>query len=212
MPSQTQVPTTEVNDGSLPAGFTDTWGTITNFPTNGTNYATFGGSAGAHASCFANLTGFEFTIPAYATINGIILSIAKFTTQVSVQIGNAQDQSVMLIKGGTAQGNDKADTVTNWPGTNPSTFTYGGVADLWGLTWNDSDINNSPGFGIAFAAKGSAPVGKTLAARANTVTLQVFYTDPIFSFSIVFKIRSLFPKKCWPYIFGLKSQTRSIMI
>ena len=63
-----------------------------------------------------------------------------------------QDAVVKIVKSdGSIGTTDKADTSTNWTGTD-TYFSYGSYSDLWGESWTDTDINNT-NFGVVIAAK-----------------------------------------------------------
>src|SRR5205085_1868380 len=53
-----------------------------------------------------------------------------------------RDNNVQLLKAGSAVGSSYADTSTHYP-TTETGVNYGGISDLWGTTWSQSDINNS---------------------------------------------------------------------
>lgn len=89
---------------------------------------------------------FGFSIPTNAVINGIQLTIDRYTETGS--LGQNKDAVVSLIKGGTIAGDNKASG-NSWPGTE-STASYGNSTDLWGNTWTPSDINSS-NFGVALS-------------------------------------------------------------
>lgn len=61
--------------------------------------------------------------------------------------------SIKLIKGGTIQGTDQANTVTDLPTVEGYT-TFGSSSNLWGLSFLYSDINDS-NFGVAFSVYSS---------------------------------------------------------
>lgn len=65
-----------------------------------------------------------------------------------------EDFTIQLIKGGTAQGDNNADTGTAWP-TSLAKRTYGGAADLWSLSLSESDVEAS-NFGARVAAQGNS--------------------------------------------------------
>lgn len=67
----------------------------------------------------------------------------------SLRRAEQKDNSVRLFKGGNVGGNDNA-TIADWPVTD-TYITYGGIGDLWGLTWTPTDINNS-NFGAGISA------------------------------------------------------------
>lgn len=118
-------------------------------------------------SDYLDLTNFGFSIPSGATINGVTVAIERSVSFAS----NSQDETVQLIKGGTAQGTNKADTATNWPTTEAS-VNYGGVADLWALSLTDADVNAS-NFGVRIAAKTTSA---SSTAQIDFVTITITYT------------------------------------
>lgn len=86
---------------------------------------------------YLDATNFGFTIPVGATINGITMTFTRNQT-----VGNEiQDTNIQLIKAGTRQGTNKSGAA-NWPSA-LTAKTFGGSADLWGLTWTPAQINAS---------------------------------------------------------------------
>lgn len=71
-------------------------------------------------------------------------------------------------------------TTHNWQfGLTSSTITFGGVADLWGMTpggWNLPSIVNTPNFG--FSIQATEPSGPTVTFDISNVVVTVFYTPP----------------------------------
>lgn len=125
------------------------WVNPSNAQTSDNSYATALLTNTVIFSDYLRVTGFGFTVPAGATIDGVQVDIErKWASAKGVPI---VDLSVMLVKGGTESGNDKADTGTNWPSSD-TYASYGGAADLWGLTLTDSDINAS-NFGVSISAQ-----------------------------------------------------------
>lgn len=109
---------------------------------------------------------FGFTIPAGATIDGIVVEIERRDFA-----GDAQDQEVRLFDStGTLVGDDK-QTATSWPAS-ATIATYGGAADTWTAGLDVTDIN-SANFGVALIV---------LANSANTdigvdfIRITVHYT------------------------------------
>lgn len=88
---------------------------------------------------------YGFTIPAGATVTGVVVDIERKSPFAVVK-----DNILKLIKGGVISGTDKADTSTVWPGGD-TYKTYGSSTDLWGLTLTPDDINAS-NFGVALSA------------------------------------------------------------
>jgi len=95
------------------------------------------------------------------------VSVANTTTGVAA----LQDGTVQLLKAGTAVGNNKAVS-TSWSPT-LTTVTYGGPGDLWGTTWNATDIDNTS-FGLQFIAKNVASSAAT--AAIDYISITVYYT------------------------------------
>lgn len=113
-------------------------------------------------------TEFGFTIPAGATIDGILVEVKRRSDGLS----DLRDARVRLIKGGTIQSTDKA-SASSWPGS-LTYASYGGSADLWGNTWTAADINATD-FGVAFAAElnGFVPPG---GAEVDHIRITLYYT------------------------------------
>jgi len=118
---------------------------------------------------YLKATNFGFSIPTGATIDGIIVEVKRRCTT-----GNTvHDKVVSLLKAGSIVGDNKADTVTNW--TNVLTYiTYGAADNLWGISWNRDDINNT-NFGIVFTA--SSPIASVQYARVDHIRITVYYTE-----------------------------------
>ena len=61
-------------------------------------------------------------------------------------------ETCRLVKGGTVQGDNKADWINDGWGTacnTDATQVYGGPTDLWGLSFDVGDVNASD-FGFVF--------------------------------------------------------------
>jgi Tfp pilus assembly protein PilX len=86
--------------------------------------------------------------------------------------GALQDNTVQLLKAGSAVGSNKA-VATTW-GTSLSTVVYGSSADLWGTTWTAAQLNAS-NFGVRFAAKNIAAASST--ASLDYISITVTYID-----------------------------------
>lgn len=120
-------------------------------------------------SHYVKVTDFGFAIPAGATIDGVIAEIER---QANAATG-IRDEEVKLVKGGTISGDNKADQATAWPQNTDAYRSYGGAADLWGLTWSDTDINATT-FGVALACKNYDVPSRT--GRVDHVRMTVHYT------------------------------------
>jgi hypothetical protein len=123
-------------------------------------------------SAYLSAQGFGFSIPAGATITGILLEIER---RGSSDYSYIYDYHVYLLKAGSAAGSDKAKTSVEWPGAE-SYATYGSSSDLWGTSWSPSDINDS-GFGAEI--KASNHHGSTYCyAYVDHIRITVYYTIP----------------------------------
>ena len=88
-------------------------------------------------------------------------------------VGALQDNTVQLLKNGSAVGSNKA-SATTWANTGTlSTVTYGSSTDLWGTTWTAADVNDVD-FGLRFVAKNVAAATST--ASIDSITITVYYT------------------------------------
>ena len=119
----------------------------------------------------ANLdaTSFGFTIPANATITGIVAYIEKSASSSS----GVDDDDVFLLKAGVATGNDKANP-SDWDDSD-DVWTYGGSTDLWGTTWTPAEINAS-NFGLRLRADSDTSSSRT--AYVDHVEIRVYYSVP----------------------------------
>lgn len=113
-----------------------------------------------------DLTGFGFSIPAAATVNGIIVE-PKFAgsrrgTRVTAQ----------LLKAGAPAGTGKSTTrPSGATACSTSAFlTLGSSTDLWGTPWTPEDIN-AANFGVRFTKGGG---GK---AFIDAVRITIDYSD-----------------------------------
>jgi len=98
---------------------------------------------------YIKVTNFGFAIDAGGTIEGITVEVLKDATTGDITDGAS---GVFLVKGGTVSGDDKQKNLDSW--NNPGTggyVTYGGAADMWGLTFTPAEINSSD-FGFVIGA------------------------------------------------------------
>jgi archaellum component FlaG (FlaF/FlaG flagellin family) len=135
---------------------------------DGGNYAWFNPtSASAEDSTFSTassgvsggsnsdwLRGVQFVtgIPSSSILSGAVMSAIK---QMGGVAPSVQDGKVQLYADGVFAGDDKADTVTEWPpNLFPATITYGSSTDSWGLDVADtlSSIVNAADFGCGIEA------------------------------------------------------------
>jgi len=97
-------------------------------------------------------TNFGFAIPVDAIIDGVEVTISRYCQQ-GMAGGQAEDNSIKIIKGGTISGTD-IDTGAAWHANTVTDFqldTIGGPTTLGGLTLTPTDVNAS-NFGVAIKA------------------------------------------------------------
>lgn len=122
------------------------------------------------------VTGFDFTLPPEAHIDGIELEVEKYASN-NTSAANTKDLSVKIIKTSNPSGaENKANSVDYW-GVSDTVYTYGASNDLWGDTWTTSDIN-SPDFGVLFSARLNAQAS-TITANVDSFKITVHYTMPL---------------------------------
>lgn len=110
-----------------------------------------------------------FAIPSGATIDGVEVKIEWRTSQNLRPLSEIQ---IRLLKAGSPVGSNKA--ANNTTSAVDATVTHGGSSDLWGATWDDTDVN-ATGFGLAVQYKSDSSSSKN--PQIDHVTLEVFYTE-----------------------------------
>jgi len=133
---------------------------------------------GDETTDYLQVKGFGFHIPAAASVCGIQATVVRSATNVDLlfHTSSVKDIDVRLLKNGVLTGTNEAATGTEWP-TSDAAATYGNNSDLWGASWNPSDINNS-NFGFSISAKIHGTVSLFPAARINYISMTVSYLDP----------------------------------
>jgi cysteine-rich repeat protein len=151
-------PSTVTNDASFG---TVAWAVPSNAAVSDNAYA--GVTPLGTPSQYLKATGFGFSIPAGAVIDGIVASIERRSAA-----GMIQDSRVRIVKGGVIGAADRASGVL-WP-TVDTVMNYGSNADLWGEMWTAGDINTSS-FGFVLSATDSVDAG-----FVDAMSLTVFYS------------------------------------
>lgn len=119
-------------------------------------------------------TNFGFSIPAGSTINGVTVAVERKSSS-NIASSYIKDDTAYLMKGGSATGDNKADTSTKWP-TSDTVATYGGAADVWGATLSVDDVNASTfGFRLSDLAYRTGK-GSPL-AYVDFISITVTYTE-----------------------------------
>lgn len=109
-------------------------------------------------------TGFNFSIPAGATITSIRVQIER---KEQAAAGQISDLTVTMLKAGALVGTPKGGI--SWF-TSDTVDTYQG--DLWGTTWTYSDINHAQ-FGVELVA--AELLNVTTVASVDHIKITVFY-------------------------------------
>lgn len=115
---------------------------------------------------YLRATGFNFSIPTGATINGISVGIEKKAWNAGFY-----DNAVRIIKNGEIGTTDKSN-INAWP-TLDGTGTYGSSSDLRWTGWTSADINN-PNFGFAISAINSGATNSK--PSVDWINITVTYT------------------------------------
>jgi len=169
-------PTSGVNDTSI--GVT-AWTAPGNVTASDNTSATVALAKNTGVSQAIKATGFGFSIPADAWIDGITVEWEK-SDDLDGGAGETRDNAVRIVKNGTIGATDNSN-VSNW--TITDTFvSYGGVSNLWGETWTATDINSST-FGAAISGKNVkiSGGGAATTGSVDSVRITVTYTLPTYT-------------------------------
>ncbi|MDD2701151.1 MAG: LamG domain-containing protein [Sideroxydans sp.] len=165
-------PTLCVNDTGIG---TRAWTGLTNVTSQDNVYAT-ATATNRQITNYLKCTGYNFAIPAGATITGI--SVGPWLNASRTFTVNA----MQLVKADVIQPTNLGAN-TNIPNGGgsllpaPTQLIFGDAANLWGNTWTPADINAAT-FGAAFAAqRGPYNTSQTVAVDAMPIT--VSYTLPV---------------------------------
>ena len=123
------------------------------------------GFDGSH-SYYLKATNFGFSIPSGATINGILISIERFTNQSS----GLTDYEIKIVKANGSIGTTNKSAGATWS-TTETYYEYGGSSDLWGETWGESDIEDVD-FGVVLSTTFSV----FEVASVDHIRIKVYYT------------------------------------
>ena len=160
-------------------GGTEDWGTEGNAAVDDASRATYS-SAGTVRGTWITYTIYlvardlTTSIPDGATVNGIEIIIQRRETATDATTW--ADDAVFLIKGLAIQ--DAADNkaVATAYTTSDASVTYGGPADLWGVTWTAAEIN-AVGFGVAISVGVSTDDGEsTSVPEVDLISAVIYYT------------------------------------
>jgi hypothetical protein len=133
---------------------------------NGQRATTTNTGGGGTYSEYLNASNFGFSVPAGATILGIVVAVQRDDAQ-----NNTRDHAVRIVKNSVIGATDKA-LAANWP-TTEAYQSYGSSTDLWGETWTPADINNA-NFGFVISARKIANGAQ--AERINHIQITVHFS------------------------------------
>lgn len=166
---------TAANNGAQSPHGTNNWTNTSNATgaPNGT-YASFTAISGSWSS-YLLLTGYGFSIPSTAVIDGITVTFTRNMSGANAAVTNA----LQMVKAGTpvgtlygAQMSGGIPTGTvydNWPAsTYNQPITYGSSTNLWGTTWLPSDINNA-NFGVQIGGNAAGTANNNIEGIGITV-------------------------------------------
>jgi hypothetical protein len=155
------------------SGSNGTWSSPSNALASDGVYASVSLGKGAYSD-FLTVSGFGFTIPSNATINGIQANIEKYASN-----SNISDYEVEAYNPVTSSYSANLATTTSWPSTD-SYVTYGGSTNLWGTNWTPAAIDNS-NFSVNISAINNSTPNKTYSAYVDYISITVSYSQPLFS-------------------------------
>lgn len=120
-------------------------------------------------TCWLIASDFSVNIPVTANVDGIYVEIGHHCSQ-----GEGRDYRVQLTtdSGATSIGDNKADTITAWPGT-WDFASYGESSDKWGVSLTPNEINSS-GFGVVLSAKSYA---ENTFIKVDYIRIIIYYTN-----------------------------------
>jgi hypothetical protein len=160
-------PTSAVNDGTG-----SNWLNAVNVFESDNSYATVSAPAKRVLdSSVLLITGFGFTIPAGATIDGIKVEMERKKSPS----GSVSDVQVGLTKDGMTGGGDP-ENVNVWL-SSEGYVTWGSATNLWGLSWTPAEVNDAD-FGFAFSASIIAGSSASCTASIDHVRITIYYTAP----------------------------------
>ncbi len=168
-------PSSAVNDPSF--GYAP-WGGLASVVTSNNGWATAVINSIFPITQYLKITGFGFSIPANAVIDGIKAEVERSGYSGYVYPKNAPtDAAVFLVKNGIVSGQGAASAAP-WP-QNDAYQTYGSPSAKWGITWTPADINSS-NFGIAIAATGviDDPDTDQTSVSIDHISITIYYQVP----------------------------------
>jgi hypothetical protein len=166
MPSITVATATAVNDTAVGSV---AWSNVSNVTSSNNSRATVALGYNQISNYIRCKPASLSSIPASATIDGIVVSIERSST-VSMTVN---DGFVRLYKSSTSSyvGANRG-SATKWP-TSDGSVNCGGALDLWGTTWTRSEVINNLEVGIV--AWNNVPATSST-AQVDYVEFTIHYT------------------------------------
>ncbi len=152
------------------------WTSVDNAKVSDNNY-TYGqvgnDGDGNPTTHYLKATNFGFAIPIGSTINGIKVEFERRSLP-----NDTFDNSIKIVKGGVIQGTEHSvGDYWNYLDADENDDRYdsfGGTTDLWGVLWNNTDINNS-NFGVVLSATGDGS-SSDLRTLVDNIRITIYYT------------------------------------
>jgi hypothetical protein len=163
--AQSQGPNYPTNTGDTGGG--TGWTNQNRIVSDNNSYATVGLAANATSQTLYGMD-YNFSIPAAATINGIVVTIGRFSSGSGAN--SIKDVVVRLIKNATIDTNANKADAADWA-FSETAQSYGSATDLWGTTWTPAQIN-SANFGAALQVQAE---GSSRTASVDYIRITVYY-------------------------------------
>ena len=151
------------------------WKDSNNVISSNNAYSTLDPAVGnnSKSSYFLKATGFGFSIPSNALINGVRVQVEARRSSSSFTYHDC----VLLVVGGTPQGGDRS--THSELSTADRYDSFGGSTDLWGLTLTPDDINRSD-FGVGYSVFFDTPADG-IDVYLDHIRISVYYTIPAYT-------------------------------
>ena len=122
-------------------------------------------AAAGGLSKFLRVTGFGFSIPTGARIDGFLVEIEGHASVTPLQ------WQAQIVSAGTWTGSTKTASAN---ASTDAAHALGGSTDVWGTSWGVDDVNGSS-FGVGIAGQNNNGSLASV-ARLDLVEMTVFYT------------------------------------
>ena len=148
------------------------WNDVDNCTNQNDTYAVTDILGGSDKTDWLRLSNFGFSIPTGVTIDGILVEIDCYVSST-----NVRDLELNLHIGGITSGDNKAETLENWPTSdNDSYRTYGNNSDTWNSGYSYADINNVS-FGVQYRMKNARNGPSSYRSYVDHIKITVYYTE-----------------------------------